>query len=233
MRPQFDWVRVFYQPFARRSARRVMTGRIRKRGSPESGRFTRGDVDELMKAAWQSYDTRASGLPKQPTRGSTMNLRLACFTLAVLDALVAIGIEREYAIELVADATWSVYQVWAGLASLTSRFSPRKSTALAFAATPTGDPNGAVSLRFPFNAPGYLIEPVAVTQGVGFDVVHCPVGSYFRKHGAADVCLATWCNLDYALGEMTGGKLVRTKTIVQGSDRCDFRIVPVKPTLST
>ena len=81
-----------------------------------------------------------------------------------------------------------------------------------------------MSLRFPFNAPGYLIEPLAVAHGTAFDVVQCPVASYFREHGAADLCVAAWCNLDYALGEMTHQKLVRTKTLVQGADRCDFRV---------
>lgn len=48
-----------------------------------------------------------------------------------------------------------------------------------------------------------------------------------RSSGAADVCLATWCNLDYALGEMTNQKLVRTKTIAQDDGKCDFRILPM------
>jgi hypothetical protein len=44
-----------------------------------------------------------------------------------------------------------------------------------------------LSLRFPFNAPGYVIEAVT---------------------------------------EMTNQKLVRTKTLVEGADRCEFRVLP-------
>jgi hypothetical protein len=81
-----------------------------------------------------------------------------------------------------------------------------------------------MSLRFPFNAPGYLIEPVAAQNGTAFDVVRCPIADYFRKQGAVDLCSASWCNLDYALAELTHDKLVRTKTLVRGDDRCDFEL---------
>jgi len=33
-----------------------------------------------------------------------------------------------------------------------------------------------------------------------------------------------WYNLDYALAELTHEKLLRTKTLVRGDDRCDFRL---------
>jgi hypothetical protein len=79
-------------------------------------------------------------------------------------------------------------------------------------------------LSFPFNAPGYLIEPVAADTGTSFDVVRCPVADYFRGQVAIDLCSASWCNLDYALAELTNEKLVRTKTLVRGDDRCDFRL---------
>ncbi len=227
MRHGIDWVKTFYRPLARRATQRVIAARIRDRLSPEKGRFTRRDVDKLLEAAWHAYDQAVPALAVQPTRGSTMNVRLACFTLSVFNALLALDIERKYAIELVADATWSVYELWARLASIAARFTPGKSTALAFAATRKGEPNAAVSLSFPFNAPGYRIEPIAASAGVAFDVVHCPVGSYFRQHGAVDLCVASWCNLDYALSELTNQKLVRTETLVQGSDRCDFRILPL------
>jgi ubiquinone biosynthesis protein len=82
----------------------------------------------------------------------------------------------------------------------------------------------AAPLRFPFNAPGYLIENVAAQKGTAFDVVRCPIADYFRGQGAADLCSASWCNLDYALAELTHEKLVRTKTLAHGDDRCDFRL---------
>lgn len=86
------------------------------------------------------------------------------------------------------------------------------------------DHDGRVSLRFPFNAPGYVVETVSGVGGTAFDVVKCPVAQYFGGRGAADLCLASWCNLDYALADLTRETLTRTKTLVGGQDRCDFRV---------
>lgn len=222
-----DIVKIVFRPWTTRVARRVLVGRSRARGAPERGRFTRDDVDGFLHVAWESYEKNAPALPHQPTVGSTMNVRLACFTLSFLDALLAKGVERGHAIELVADAAWGIYTVWGRAASTVARLAPGKSSALGFAAA--GNGGAAVSLRFPFNAPGYLIKPVAAERGTAFDVVRCPVASYFRDHDAADLCVAAWCNLDYPLGEMTHQKLVRSLTIVQGNDHCDFRVLPLEP----
>ena len=219
-----DYVKFIYRPLAARAARQALVGRNRSRQSPDRARFTRADVDSLLKAAWLRYAKEVGKLPSEPTVGSRMNVRLACFTMSFFNALLAINSDRGYAIELVADAAWRVYRLWStnalGLASLT----PGKTTSLAFDVGNRGDHQGKVSLRFPFNAPGYLIEPVAAQNGTAFDVVRCPIADYFRGQGAVDLCSASWCNLDYALAELTHEKLVRTKTLVRGDDRCDFRL---------
>ena len=219
-----DYVKFIYRPLAARAARQAVIGRIRARRSPERGRFTRANVDDVLANAWLHYAERAGKLRSEPTVGSRMNVRLACFTMSFFDALLASGVEREYAIELVADAVWRVYRLWSTIALGLTRLTPGKATALAFAVTNDGDHQGCVSLSFPFNAPGYLIEPVAADIGTSFDVVRCPVADYFRGQGAIDLCSASWCNLDSALAELTNEKLVRTKTLVRGDDGCDFRL---------
>lgn len=216
-----DVVGVLYPPLMKHAARRVLVGRPRTLQAPERGRFTRAEVNQFLETAWARYRERVRTLPSQPTIGSTMNLRLACFTMSFFDALLAEGTERAYAIELIADAAWKVYRQWARIAVGLARLRPRKRTALGFAAI---DRRGHVSLRFPFSAPGYLIETVPTDRGTAFDVVKCPVASYFRAQRAADLCVASWCNLDYALADLTHDKLVRTKTLVSGQDRCDFRL---------
>ncbi len=118
-----DVVRLLYQPWTTRVARRVLSGRLRARTEAERGRFTRGDVDRLLMEAWRRYEGGAPTLAKQPTAGSTMNVHLACFTFSFFEALLAEGVEREYAIELIADAAWGVYSFWGAWhrASLDSR----------------------------------------------------------------------------------------------------------------
>jgi ubiquinone biosynthesis protein len=219
-----DYVQFIYRPLASRAARQVLIGRTRARQSPERGRFTRADVDDLLKAAWAGYAEGVGKLPREPTVGSRMNVRLACFTMSFFDALLATDTDREYAIELVADAAWKVYRLWSAIALGLARLRTGKTTSLAFAVAERGDRQIDVSLRFPFNAPGYLIETVPTDVGTAFDVVRCPIADYFRGAGAIDLCSASWCNLDYALAELTHEKLVRTKTLVRGDDRCDFRL---------
>ncbi len=218
-----DGVRLLYRPLAGLAAHRVMIGRLRSRGAADRGRFTRTDVDGLLRVAWSRYGERGGTLPPQPTIGSAMNVRLACFTMSFFDALLEKDIERTYAIELIADAAWQVYHLWSRLALALAHVTPGKKV-LGFATiNDTGD-RRSVSLRFPFNSPGYRIETVSAEGGTAFDVMHCPVAAFFRTQGASDLCVASWCNLDYPLAEMTREKLVRTKTLVGGQDRCDFRV---------
>ena len=118
-----DYVKFIYRPLTARAARQVLVGRNRAQQSPDRARFTRADADSLLKAAWLHYDEEVGKLPVEPTFGSRMNVRLACFTMSFFNALLAIDIERGYAIELVADAARRVYRLWSmvalGLAYLT------------------------------------------------------------------------------------------------------------------
>lgn len=103
-----DAVRFLYRPLARLAAHRALIGRLRSRKAADRGRFTRADIDDLLRVAWTHYGERVGNLPLQPTIGSTMNVRLACFTMSFFDALLEKDIERSYSIELVADAAWQV-----------------------------------------------------------------------------------------------------------------------------
>ena len=107
-----DYVKFVYRPLAARAARQALVGRNRAQRSPDRGRFTRADVDTLLKTAWGDYAERVVKLPPEPTVGSRMNVKLACFTMSFFNALLGIGTERAYAIELVADAAWRVYRLW-------------------------------------------------------------------------------------------------------------------------
>jgi ubiquinone biosynthesis protein len=219
-----DWIRLIYGPLATRAARGVIIGRLRRRHAPEQGRFSRANVDSLLKGAWARYQRATPDLPPQPTMGSAMNVRLACFTMSFFDELLANGVERDYAIEIVADSTWRVYRVWAKIALAIARVRPRKRTALGFAKVDGDCHAKSITLQFPFNAPGYIIEPAASDSGIAFNVVRCPVASYFRKQGAGDLCVESWCNLDYALAELTQETLIRTKALAAGDSHCDFRV---------
>jgi L-2-amino-thiazoline-4-carboxylic acid hydrolase len=78
-------------------------------------------------------------------------------------------------------------------------------------------------LRYPFNRPGYRYADVVEPRGRGLDILRCPVADYLVAQGAGDLAVATWCDLDFQLARMWGGKLERHETIAGGAKRCDFR----------
>jgi hypothetical protein len=141
---------------------------------------------------------------------------LGCVTISYFKALTADGVERAYAIELIGDAAWKVYANWARLPRLLARAQSRD---------PAVQMRQSVNafLRFPFTPPGYRFDRFDTPQGVSLDMLRCPIASFFSQQGAADLCVGTWCNLDFALAETWGGQLERTTTLAAGDGRCDFR----------
>jgi hypothetical protein len=55
-------VKTTYRRAIRRAARTALVGRLRDRERHEEGRFTRAEVDELLKQTWIAYDQLASDL---------------------------------------------------------------------------------------------------------------------------------------------------------------------------
>jgi ubiquinone biosynthesis protein len=198
------------------AARRTLVGRARASDDPEEGRFTRREVDRLLDAAWREFDRLAPEAPSEPTVGARMNVLLACLTYSFFEMLLAAGVERSYAVELVSETAWRIYEKW-GLAA--------RSAARGRGRDPLARMRGSVEafLRFPFNEPGYGLRRVEDRDAVAFDILRCPVAEYFAKHDAQDLCVSAWCNQDYALAELWGGRLRRTGTLAGGSARCDFR----------
>ena len=80
---------------------------------------------------------------------------------------------------------------------------------------------------FPFGSPSYEWREAESTDGaVAFDCVKCPVAEFFASRDASELCVSTFCRLDFPLAETWGGQLVRSGTIASGADRCDFRWRP-------
>lgn len=204
------------KPVIGRAALRTMVGRNRCRDRPDQGRFSRAEVQLVHREAWRLVGQLASELPTESTRGARVNVLLACVSLAYLRALVAEGVERAYAIELLADAAWQIYKQWGRIPRVLARLVARD---------PVGRMRWRVGsfLRFPFNPPAYEFEQRPMPDGIAIDMHRCPVADYLRAQGAADLCVGSWCNMDYALAEMWGGWLERRGTLAGGEPRCDFR----------
>ena len=77
---------------------------------------------------------------------------------------------------------------------------------------------------FPFDSPSYGWKDIDAEPGVvAFDCFKCPVAAYFRAHNTSELCVNTWCKLDYPLARQWGSELTRTGTIASGAPVCDFR----------
>lgn len=83
--------------------------------------------------------------------------------------------------------------------------------------------------RFPFDPPAYVMRDAEARDAIVFDVLRWPIAEYFRDQEATDVYTGTSCDLDHALAEAWGGRLVRKETLAGGAPRCDLRWEPTAP----
>ena len=144
-----------------------------------------------------------------------MNVLLACMTYSCFRTLLSMQVERSYAVELIGDMARKLDEKWGRLPRAIAwlwRREPRERMRLCV----------NLFLRFPFGPPDYRFTRLPSTEGISLDIIHCPVASYLKQQAAADLCVGTWCNLDFALAEMWGGRLERRETIAAGCERCDF-----------
>lgn len=183
-------------------------------------------VDRLVPAAVEAYlqqvrhgyAVRIPSVPPASSTGAALMLHLAAITAAMDDGLREQGIAADEAVRLVRDMVWQVYSKMGEVPWLVERArGGDRRTRL----------KGAIDLflTFPFSGPDYQWQDTEAEAGVvGFDMLRCPVADYFRTEGRSDLCVQTWCNLDFALANQWGGAtLKRTTMIAGGSDRCDFR----------
>jgi ubiquinone biosynthesis protein len=205
-----------WRPVVNRAARAALVGRNRSLTHPAAGRLTRKDVRGILRSAWEEFGRRAAELPAEPTLGSRQNVALAALTLSFCEALTAAGLERRYAIELTSDICWRIYRHWGRASAIGTAPLTRDRAKLMRLRVDS-------FMRFPFGRPGYRFETVPEPSGRGLDVLRCPVADYLTSQGASDLCVGSWCNLDFALAEMWGGRLERSQTLAGGAPRCDFR----------
>ena len=65
--------------------------------------------------------------------------------------------------------------------------------------------------------------PTEAGAAVAFDVTLCPLFDYFKNQGVPELTPHAACNLDHCLASTFGFELVRTQTIANGAEYCDFR----------
>ncbi len=76
--------------------------------------------------------------------------------------------------------------------------------------------------RSVFSAP-FVHRYLDADDGVSWDVTCCPFADYFADQGVPELTAHAACNLDHRAADVIGVDLIRTQTITDGADYCDFR----------
>ncbi len=175
------------------------------------------EVDDVLENTWARYADLAPALPSQETVGARLMVHLSAVTIALYQALLAAGQSKEGATSLIYEMAWLVYTKMGEVPSaLAGFFSQDAYEKVRFATT--------AFRQFPFSAPSYQWQDVDAAPGVvAFNCLACPVAEYFRSHNLSELCVNTWCKLDYPLARQWGAELQRTGTIAGGARMCDFR----------
>jgi len=207
----------------KRSAYQILAGRYRGRSNPSSGRFTRTQVDELLKSIWSHLDALLpeANLEQYKTIGNRQNLYLAVATYAAYHAFLEAGIDPSYATELIGDVAWKVYAAWLPIPRFFARLANR-------------DPQKQMNfilrafLRYPFSEPGYQRKVWEESDGLNTYWYRCPPQAYFKQHGSPEEMLffnRTWCAFDWAIANemVEGGWYERPHTLSAGDDVCDMK----------
>ncbi len=181
-----------------------------------------GSVSEVMKQTWDRYYEIEPSVPMQPTLGAVFTTHAAALVLALDETLTRHGIAAAQSQRLIYDIAWSVYRQMG-------------EPPLLLGAAFTRDPRKRLKLAtdmfrsFPFGSPSYEWRDVPSDDGaVAFDCVKCPVAEFFASRDASELCVQTFCRLDFPLAQTWGGKLERTGTLATGAGRCDFRWYPLE-----
>lgn len=175
------------------------------------------NVPDILHETWDRYEMLEADLPVAETIGAMLTTHLAALTLAAHQSLMAQGLSANESHRIVYRIGWSIYERMSELPLLLARTlttSPQKQMRIAT----------DLFRQFPFGSPAYGWRDVDTEPTVvGFDCTKCPVAAYFGKHDASELCVQTWCALDFPLAQKWGGRLERTGTIAMGKDHCDFR----------
>jgi hypothetical protein len=221
-----------YRPLLRRAARQVLRGRLLDHDQPERGRWLGRDVDRYLDEVWMRtrHLLPEARLERLPTLGNRHNVFLAVVTTSAYQIMLEHGVERRYAMSLVADVGWKVYAWMLQLAALPARLLSR-------------DPQLRMErtlralMRFPFGAPGRPgYEVRAWSEGDRFLThwTHCPPQTFVRelaaRHGdrgeleafARSWCLYDWPAADLLAGDGQQGHYERPHTLSRGDPVCDM-----------
>lgn len=180
--------------------------------------YSRADMARILDDLWARYTALSAELPTARSLGARLMLHLSAATIAMYQALMGAGQSPAHATDLVYEIAWDVYtKMGAVPKALADGMGVDNAEQLRFVTE--------AFRRFPFSAPDYRFETVTSDKPglVAFNCLQCPVANFFRKQQLPDLCVNTWCKLDYPLARQWNADLQRSGTIAGGAPLCDFR----------
>ena len=155
--------------------------------------------------------------PNRPRHSASVNLmmRYMEWSCALYRAVQEHGMSQAEAAVLVETIMWDVFQpVTAALFKLSRLRSAKRETRVKWLL-------GMMTRRF-FTSP-FCHRHLPSETGMAFDVTRCPLADYFKDQGVPELTEPAAGNLDYRMAREWGVELVRTQTIADGAECCDFR----------
>jgi len=200
------------------AGRTILQGLVERHARPVLGAVDPAlNVPDLLQATWQHYDRLERDVPVAETMGAMLTTHLGALTLAIHHALLAQGLTAAQSHKIIYQIGWSIYE-------------NMSEVPLLLAKTLTSDQQKQMRIatdlfrQFPFGSPAYQWRDVKSGASiVAFDCIKCPVAGFFKDHDASELCVETWCALDFPLAQKWGGQLKRSGSIAMGKDHCDFR----------
>jgi len=193
---------------------RRLTAGIWLADQPELG-FSRSDLDLILERTWQEYFRLIAEMSKQANLGNWMVMNFAYLTLATYQVLKDWGLGEQEAINLIYKLTWDVTATWTKRAKGVSKSIFRE---------PMRELIYFVDLVMKtfFSPPAYQFDTGKTSEGFFLDVKRCPVAELMAANNASELCVQTWCGVDFELVEIIGGSLKREGTLAMGRRKCDF-----------
>ena len=199
----------FLSPYLRR-----LTGRFWLSDQPEHV-ISGADLDHILERSWQKYFLSVADLEKQANLGNWLVMNFAYLTLSAYQVMLEDGVNQDDAVRKIQQLTWYITSTWTVRAKWLSKylFKDQIKELQYFV---------KLVMRTFFSPPGYKFDLGETSQGFYLDVKQCPVAELMISKGASDLCVQSWCGVDFGLVELIGGKLQRHGTLAMGKQKCDF-----------
>ena len=167
---------------------------------------------------WRSTrDWQSRLAPSRPRHSASVNImmRQMEWNCALYRALTDHGMSQDDAGALVEAIGFDVYQpIPAALFKLSRLCSAKRETRVKWIF--------GMKTRYFFSSP-FIHRHLPSKTGVAFDVTRCPLADYFKDQGVPELTPYAACRLDFAAARAYGVDLVRSQTIAEGAEYCDFR----------